>query len=151
MDGAYNVGAVSQTINGLVSGDQYTLKFYWAESQFALGAGNSAVMGATTQDLSVSLGGDSVMTKPTPDTLPSQGFSGWMQFTTTFTASSTSEPLSFLASGSPAGLPPFLMVSGVDLELSTASVPEPASLALLGLGFAGLVIAARRRRRARTV
>jgi hypothetical protein len=145
MDGAYNPGPVSQTINGLTVGHQYTLTFDWAESQFALGANNTAVMGPTTQALSVSLGGDSASTGT--HTLASQGFSGWMQFTTTFTASSTSEPLTFLASGSPAGLPPFLMVSGVGLVDSTmANVPEPSSILLLGVSALGLIGVGLRRR-----
>jgi hypothetical protein len=145
MDGAYNPGPVSQTINGLTVGHQYTLTFDWAESQFALGADNTAVMGPTTQALSVSLGSDSASTGT--HTLASQAFSGWMQFTTTFTASSTSEPLTFLASGSPAGLPPFLMVSGVSLMDSTmANVPEPSSIFLLGVSALGMIGVGLRRR-----
>jgi hypothetical protein len=152
MDGAYDTGPVEQTINGLTPGSQYTLSFYYAKSQFALGADNSAVMGSTLQSLSVSLGSETANVI-TNSPLASQGFSGWSQFTTTFTATSASETLTFMAGGSPAGLPPFLMVAGVDLEPVPIgpAVPEPTSVALLGIGLAGLVVVARRNRRARAV
>jgi hypothetical protein len=148
MDGAYNTGPMDQTVNGLTVGTQYTLSFYWAASQFAIGASNSVVSGPTTQYITASLDSDSATTSTI--NLPSQGFSGWMQFSTTFTASSTSETLSLLAGGSPAGLPPFLMVSGVDLEPTTPSVPEPSSLTLwagCGLMMAAYLCWARRPRR----
>ena len=52
----------------------------------------------------------------------------------TYTATAASEVLSFLATGTPSGVPPFALLDGVTLN----SVPEPGSLALLGIGLIAL-------------
>jgi hypothetical protein len=49
--------------------------------------------------------------------------------------------LSFLAVGTPAGLPPFSLLDGVTM---TAAVPEPATWGMLAAGL-GLVAFARRK------
>ena len=145
MDGAYDPGPVTQSINTLTIGHTYTLTFDWAMSQFALGVDNSAVTGPTTQELTASLGSDSASTGM--QGLDSMAFKGWMQFSTTFTAYATSEILTLSASGSPASLPPFLMISGVSLVDNTVSpVPEPSSMLLLGAGSLALIGVGLRRR-----
>ena len=58
----------------------------------------------------------------------------------TFTATGSSELLSFLSVGTPTGLPPIATLDGVSLTL----VPEPAALGLLGVGLVGLVAVRRR-------
>jgi hypothetical protein len=73
---------------------------------------------------------------------PSESFTPWSQQILLFTASSTSEALTFLALGSPAGLPPIALLDGV----SVTAVPEPAFLAVAGLGLVG-VFAFRRRKK----
>jgi hypothetical protein len=134
-DGAFQTGAIQQTIGGLTMGATYQVGFYWAASQQS---GNS---GDTQQYWAVSLGSQ---TMDTPTfSLTSHAFSGWMYQTFNFTADGTSDVLSFLAVGSPA-VPPFLLLDGVSMQ----SVPEPSSVMLFGAGLIGLVgVKLRRRRR----
>ena len=127
--------AASQTINGLTAGKTYNVSFAWA------GAQQEGYTGATTENLTVSLGSSSQTTKTV--NLASEGFSGWMNQTFSFVATSSSEVLSFLAGGSPA-IPPFVLVANVSLT----PAPEPASVVVLMTGFTVLAgIASRRRRR----
>lgn len=138
-DGAFEVAPLSQTVNGLVAGQQYNLTFYWA------GAQQSGFNGATTEQWKVSLGGETQSTAVKNNV--NHGFTGWQKETFTFTATGTSELLSFLAVGTPAGVPPFSLLDGVSM---TAAVPEPQTWGMLGLGL-GLVGFAARRRKAKAV
>jgi hypothetical protein len=77
------------------------------------------------------------------------GFSGWQLQTFDFTANSTSELLSFLAVGTPTGVPPFALLDGVSLTadtVGTESAPEPGSVVLLVGGLMGLMGVCRLRR-----
>jgi hypothetical protein len=133
-DGNYGVAPLQQTVNGLAIGQQYQLTFYWA------GVQQSNRDGATTEQWKVTFGGDTLATAVLND--PSHGFTGWKQETMNFTAKSTSQVLSFLAVGTPVGDPPFSLLDGVSMN----AVPEPGSLALLGLGMGLLSFTARRRK-----
>jgi hypothetical protein len=128
-DGAFEVGAISQTINGLTVGDSYTLSFWWA------GAQQDGFTGPNTEQWDVSLGSQTQFTAVVDNA--SHGFTGWHYQTFTYTATSASEVLSFLALGTPNGEPPFSLLDGVSLD--PTAVPEPGSMALmLGiLGFMG--------------
>jgi hypothetical protein len=72
---------------------------------------------------------------------PSNGFTGWRYTTLIFTATSTSEVLSFLAVGTPSGEPPFSLLDGVSMV-----VPEPGSLTLMLGSMIGLGVLAWRER-----
>ncbi len=140
-DGAYNVGAIEQTINGLNVGQKYDVSFYWA------GAQQFGYTGPTTENWQVSLGGESYTTATLDNA--DHGFTGWQQQTFTFTASGASEVLSFLAHGTPNGVPPFSLLDGVTMDAQGA-VPEPATWAMMlaGAGATGAAMRHRRRRKA---
>lgn len=134
LDGDTNVnGPLIQQINGLTIGRAYTLAFFYAASQI------QSRTGATTEKLQVTLGTE---THTTPTlSIPTQGFSSWVAQALTFTATGTSELLSFLSIGTPNGLPPIALLDGVSLT----EVPEPASFALLGAGLLGAGMVRRRK------
>ena len=134
-DGAFQVGPITQTISGLVAGQQYSVGFDWA------GAQQYGFTGDTTEQWIVSLGDESHSTTIVQDI--SHGFTGWTHETFTFTAEGDSEVLSFLAVGTPNGEPPFSLLDGVTMT----AVPEPASMAILGSGLAVLGFVRRRRAR----
>jgi hypothetical protein len=131
-----NIASLQQTITGLTVGQTYALSFDWAAAQ------QHGYFGATTEEWSVSLGGQTQDT-PVYD-LASQSFSGWMGDTMYFTATSSSELLSFLAQGTPSETePPFVLLDGVALNNIT---PEPGTLTLLLTGgIAGFGALNRRR------
>lgn len=137
-DGGYEVGAIVQTINNLVVGQKYQLSFDWAAAQ------QSGYYGPTTEKWIVSLGAQAFST-PILSTA-SQGFQSWRQQVFTYTATSTSEVLSFLAAGTPIGNPPFSLLDNVQLNaVQTNAVPEPDSLPLAFTGLGLVALASRRR------
>ena len=125
-DGAYEVGAIQQTITGLTAGNVYSVGFWWA------GAQQSGYGGTTTDQWQVTFGGQTQSTSVV--TLGNHGFSGWIYQTFFFKATSASQVLSFLAVGTPTGEPPFSLLDGVSVN----SVPEPSTLVLVGLGMVGI-------------
>ncbi len=144
-DGAYETGAITQQINGLVLGAIYQVNFSWAAGQ------QSSFSGDTKEAWQVQLGTSPALSTPT-FALSSHNFSGWMTGVTStggnfnFTANATSETLSFLAVGSPNGEPPFSLLANVSLN----AVPEPTGWAwFTGGGAALTALAVARRRRAR--
>lgn len=125
---AYSTPLV-QTLTGLVVGSRYQVFFYQAAAQ------QSGFDGATTDQWQVSLGTDTqystLMNNVTHGAVP------WMSQALFFTATAASEALSFMAIGTPAGMPPFALLDGV----SVTQTPEPGTCMLLGLGLLGIPIA----------
>jgi len=130
-DGDATYGAsLSQTVNGLVVGNTYSLSFYQAAAQ------QSGSNGPTTERWQVSLGSDTQLS--TLMNNPSHGFQSWNQQTMTFTATSTSELLTFMAVGTPSGVPPVSLLDGVSLISTSVPEPGPVYVTALGLGLLGL-------------
>jgi len=126
--------AFSQVISGLTIGHTYELGFYQAAGQ------QYGFKGPTTERFKVSFGSQSQLS--TKYTLPQAGVGAWEKQTMRFVAGATSQTLSFLAVGTPGGAPPISFLDGV----SMTAVPEPASWAMMLIGF-GMAGGAMRRRR----
>ncbi len=136
LDGdSYYRSSIFQTITGLTVGDTYQVSFYQAAAQ-QKGAGS-----ATTEQFAVSLGGTTLNSALMND--PQGGFVPWEKQTLSFVATSSQEVLNFLALGTPQGAPPVVLLDGVSI-----SVPEPGTVAVLGAGLLGLVVARKRARAA---
>lgn len=158
-DAAFRNSSIYQTINGLTVGQVYRLSFWQAAGQqvgftgatkeqwrvslggsityvnsLTLANGNTATASQlSTNAIGIATGGD-VRFSTMMDN-PSQGFQNWQQQQMLFTATATSQLLSFLAIGSPTGQPPFSLLDGVSL----VAVPEPETIGILLFGL--LVIA----------
>lgn len=127
-------GAIYQTIDGLTVGQQYKLSFYQAAGQ------QLNFTGPTTEQWQVSFGSETYLSSLY--SLPQGGVGPWQAQTMTFTATATSQVLTFLAKGTPGGAPPISFLDGV----SMSAVPEPASWGLMIVGFGAMGGAMRRRR-----
>jgi len=120
---------LTQMLTGLVPGTVYDISFYQAAAQ------QQGFNGTTTEQWQVELGGESQYTTIMDDA--NHGAVGWMTQSLTYTATASSELLSFIALGTPNGEPPFVLLDGVSV---TADAPEPGTSALIGLGLLSIPI-----------
>ena len=130
-------GFLSQDITGLTVGAKYDLSFQYAHGQEACSACN----GDTTQSWVVSFGDEPFRTNPV--TVPSHGFIDWVTASRTFTATSVTQTLKFIADGG-SGAPPMALLDGIILTAQdepptpgpAAATPGPLPLIGLGASFA---------------
>jgi hypothetical protein len=128
-----NVRGITQTVSGLTVGDTYSLSF-WSMSNHD---------GVGLQDWTVSFG---AQTQTGLQTTPNASDTGtWVQSALGFTASSTSQALTFVATYLPGSVPEMLNLDGVVLK-DVSAVPEPSNWALLLAGLGGALAVARLRR-----
>lgn len=130
-------GAFWQTISGLTVGKTYELNFWQAAGQ------QYTFTGPTTERWQVTFGDDTQYSSLF--SLPQGGVGPWEKQTMLFTATSASQVLTFLAQGTPGGAPPISFLDGVSLKEVVPGVPEPATWAMMLLGFGAVGFAARRR------
>ena len=131
----YRGKGISQTLTDLTKGQAYEVSFYWASGQ------QQGYTGTTTEGLQVSFGNNQTQSTSVVTNV-SKGFTDWQKQSFIFTADGVSDTLTFLAVGTPSGLPPIVLLDGVSFN----AVPEPGSLALMGTGLV-LTAAVRRFRR----
>ena len=134
-DGAYGADAIiSQTVTGLTVGKEYKLSFYQASAQ------QKEFDGDSTDYFTVSFG-SSTQNSATMSHASMAPVSAWSQQIMSFTAGDSSQLLSFVAQGAPAGQPPFALLSGVSVEevqavpWETDTLPLVGSTVLFGLGL----------------
>jgi hypothetical protein len=158
IDGDFGRSKLSQVVNGLDTSKTYTLSFEYAGAQ--QGLNTTDFSGQTNQKWIIDgVGAASIEVGPWVN--PSQGFTAWQSFSTTFTPSTPSITLSFtpwgnvVGGGEPSGvssLPPFLLLDNVQILENGGGggggggTPVPGPLSLLGVGAAGSFARRLRRR-----
>jgi hypothetical protein len=138
-DAMYVPGSISQTVAGLTVGGTYTLSFIQASGQF------QPLNGPTTEDWLVTFGSQTQTSALM--TTPSEGFTGWFNQSMTFTATSATEVLTFLAQGTPIGAPPTDLIADISFGGPPTSTPEPTTYVSVLVGLGGLIALRGRQKR----
>jgi len=134
-DGAPSFNAsISQVISGLTVGSQYDLAFWQGAAQ------QRGLTGATTEWWRVTFGDETQDSHVMNNA--SHGWVPWEYQSMRFTATSPTQTLTFLALGTPNGLPPVVLLDG----LSLTETPEPQTVALVGFSLVCMSLLRRRRR-----
>jgi choice-of-anchor C domain-containing protein len=126
-------GGVSQLVSGFVIGGYYTLFFDMAGNMDG---------GLAIKNLTLGVTGEPNQNFAFDTTGYSHSSMGWAQQSYSFYASATSLTLSFaFADSGPWGA----ALDNVTIDEDLSGIPEPATMALVGLGLAGVAFARRRR------
>ena len=149
VDPSYQNGMLSQTLTSLVTGATYTVSFYAAAAQqqgISLAGSGYSSINNTWSLLRYHKNNVLTATTVAPTiSINDKAFSGWVQQSLSFMATSSQMTLSFLASTNvTSGQPPFALLDGVSV---TQNVPEPSTMALLAVGMLGMVTLRRRQAR----
>ena len=122
-------GSIGWTVNGFNPGALYTLSFY---------AAGSALDGVGVNPFDITFVGAT-----TADTTSFTPLAGLYQYNSlSFTATAASVTIGFIGTGTSGNL-----VTGLDDLLITSAVPEPATWAMMLLGFGGIGFMLRNRRK----
>lgn len=124
------VGGITQTIAGLIVGQTYSVSFTYANNPNAFPSASATV----------SIDGSSDVITHSGSSVANPGY-----VTGTFTFVANGNNLLSAISNDPAGDFSGILITNFDIELS--AVPEPASLAMLGLGLVAVGGYVRARRR----
>ena len=137
-------GILSQTVNNLVVGDHYQLTFDWAGTQMITGSHLPySIALAFNLGTSILTSGTGAPQTATFTATQYGQSSKWQTVTMNFTATASTEILSFLALGTPSGDPPIALLDNISLD----DIPEPSTLAFAGgLLVLGLAVGARRKK-----
>lgn len=130
----FNVEGITQNVAGLQVGQTYQLRFYSMSNHTNQNAN-------ARQQWRVSFGGETQFSQQTF----SSATANWVQSTLNFTATATTQALTFVAEFLPGSYPEILNIDGI--VLTAATVPEPDVAWLLSSGLLAMGFLARRRMR----